>query len=160
MGLIVAPLPKPEVELVARNMNRLFNLFLPEIKRIIKTNRPECIFVEDMDALCLFYSLQGEIASLKKSKAIETKNAEVDFWQPEKITVWTTETWLFLLALEFQDSGKTQMVNGLMEEFFPKIFESSIIFGREAITMLKRIEAKLPSGRQIPEEAEELLMLV
>ncbi len=160
MSLIVAPFPKETEERIARDMNRLFNLFLPEVKRTIGAKNPEYICLEDFRAACLFYYLQGELLRLRGSMAIEQKNSQVDFWQTEKITIWMTEVWLLLLAMEFQESGKAIMVNSLMKDFFPKIFESSIIFGRDAIEMLKKIEARLPSGKEIPEEAEELLMLI
>lgn len=160
MNLIVAPFPKDTQERIARDMNRLFNLFLPEVRRAIGTKRPDYILLEDFQAVCLFYYLQGELLRLQGSTRLNQTNAEVDFWQTDKVTIWITEIWLLLLALEFQESGKVLMINDLMKEFFPKIFESSIIFGRDAINMLKKIEAQLPSGREIPEEAEELLMLI
>lgn len=160
MGLIIAPFSKDTEARVARDMNRLFNLFLPEVKQTIGAKNPEFICLDDFQATCLFYCLQGELINLRRSRVLETRNAQADFWQTEKITIWTTEVWLLLLAMEFQESGRILMINNLMREFFPSIFESSIIFGRDALKMLKKIEAQLPSGREIPEEAEELLMLI
>lgn len=160
MGLISAPLPRKVEEAVARDMNRLFNLFLPEIRFAMMAQEPKSIWVKEPEVVHLFYALQGSLQTLREPKDGILRNADADFLGVSRTTIWTTEAWLFFLALEFANSGKIEMVNDLMRESFPKMFESPLIYGVEAVDVLRRVEARLPSGRQIPEEAEELLMLI
>ena len=152
MGLITPPLSRKTEEAVAKDMNRLFNLFLPEIRSAMKAREPEVVH--------LFYALQGSLQTLREPEGRILRNVDTDFLGVSRTTIWTTEAWLFFLALEFVNSGRIEMVNDLMRKSFPKMFESPLIYGVEAVDILRRVEARLPSGRQIPEEAEELLMLV
>ena len=160
MGLITPPLSRKTEEAVAKDMNRLFNLFLPEIRSAMKAREPESIWVQEPEVVHLFYALQGSLQTLREPEGRILRNVDTDFLGVSRATIWTTEAWLFFLALEFVNSGRIEMVNDLMRKSFPKMFESPLIYGVEAVDILRRVEARLPSGRQIPEEAEELLMLV
>ena len=84
MGLIVAPFPKETEERIARDMNRLFNLFLPEVKRTIGAKNPEYICLEDFRAACLFYYLQGELLRLRGSMVVDQKILRLIFGKPKK----------------------------------------------------------------------------
>jgi hypothetical protein len=127
----------------------------------MKAREPESILVRPPEVVHLFYLVQGSVHSMKEPEGLSIlRHGDGDFLGVGRTTIWTTEAWLFFLGMEFVNSGRIEMVNDIMRESFPKMFECPLIYGVDAINILRRIEAKLPTGRRIPEEAEELLMLI
>ncbi len=154
--------------MAAVNFNHLFNAFLEEEAKLLKEAEPECPVL--LPEQTLFHlklirdslSLENQATSISE---ILTAPEEVlmatgrDFFRVPEMALFTTDVWLFFLALDFRN-GQMRMVSDQMIAMFPEIFEPTIVFGHDVIKVLASIEKTLPRGEKIPVQARSILPLI